>query len=31
MFYNLKRRNSFSNDLSPVKYEKQYFQWHASI
>ena len=25
-FYHPKRRHSFSNDLSPVEYEKQYFQ-----
>lgn len=25
MFYNPKRRHSFSNDMSPVEYEKQYF------
>lgn len=26
MFYNPKRRHSFSNDLSPVEYEKQHVQ-----
>jgi putative transposase len=26
MFHNPKRRHSFSNDMSPVEYEKQYFQ-----
>ena len=31
MFYNPKRRHSFSNDLSPVEYEKQYFQRLASV
>jgi putative transposase len=31
MFYNPKRRRSFSNDLSPVEYEKQYFQRLASV
>jgi putative transposase len=31
MFYNPKRRHNFSNDLSPVEYEKQYFQWLSSI
>ena len=31
MFYNSKRRHSFSNDLSPVEYEKQYFQRLASV
>jgi putative transposase len=31
MFYNPKRRHSFSNDLSPVEYEKQYFQRLLSV
>lgn len=31
MFYNPKRRHSFSNDLSPVEYEKQYFKRLASV
>jgi transposase InsO family protein len=31
MFYNPKRRHSFSNDLSPVEYEKQYFQRLSSV
>jgi len=31
MFYNPKRRHSFSNDLSPVEYEKQYFQRLRSV
>ena len=31
MFYNPKRRHSFSNDLSPVEYEKQYFQRLPSV
>ncbi|MFC5510991.1 IS3 family transposase, partial [Massilia jejuensis] len=31
IFYNPKRRHSFSNDLSPVEYEKQYFQRLASV
>jgi transposase InsO family protein len=31
MFYNPKRRHSFSNDLSSVEYEKQYFQRLASV
>jgi putative transposase len=31
MFYNPKRRHSFSNDLSPIEYEKQYFQRLASV
>jgi putative transposase len=31
MFYNPKRRHSFSNDLSPVEYEKQYFQRLARV
>lgn len=26
MFYNPKRRPSFSNDMSPMEHEKQYFQ-----
>lgn len=31
MFYNSKRRHSFSNDMSPVEYEKQYFQRLSSV
>ena len=31
MFYNPKRRHSFSNDFSPVEYEKPYFQRLASV
>jgi putative transposase len=31
MFYNPKRRHSFSNDMSPVEYEKQHFQRLASV
>ena len=31
MFYNPKRRHSFSNELSPVEYEKQYLQRLASV
>jgi len=31
MFYNPKRRHSFSNDLSPVEYERQYFQRLTSV
>lgn len=31
MFHNPKRRNSFSNDSSPLEYEKQYFQWLSSV
>jgi putative transposase len=31
MFYNPKRRHSFSNDLSPMEYEKQYFQRLSSV
>ncbi len=31
MFYNPKRRHSFSNGLSPVEYEKQYFQRLLSL
>jgi putative transposase len=31
IFYNPKRRHSFSNDLSPVEYEKQYYQRLVSI
>jgi putative transposase len=31
MFYNPKRRHSFSNDLSPVEYEEQFFQRLASV
>lgn len=31
MFYNLKRRHSFSNNMSLVEYEKQYFQRLGSV
>lgn len=31
MFYNPKRRHSFSNQLSPANYEKQYFQRLSSV
>jgi putative transposase len=31
MFYNPKRRHSFSNNLSPVEYEKRYFQRLLSV
>ncbi len=31
MFYNPKRRHSTSNRLSPVEYEKQYFERLASV
>jgi len=31
MFYNPKRRHSFSNDLAPMEYEKQYFQQLRSV
>lgn len=31
MFYNPKRRQSFSNDMSPAEYEKQYFQRLSSV
>jgi hypothetical protein len=31
MFYNPKRRHSFSNDMSPVEYEKQYFRRLSSV
>jgi len=31
MFYNPKRRHSFSNDMSPSEYEKQYFQRLSSV
>jgi len=31
MFYNPKRRHSFSNGLSPVDYERQYFERLASV
>jgi putative transposase len=30
-FYDPKRRHSFSNDLSPMEYEKQYFQRLSSV
>jgi len=31
VFYYPKRRHSFSNDLSPVEYEKQYFKRLANV
>ena len=31
MFYNPKRRHSVSGGLSPVEYEKQYFQRLSSV
>jgi hypothetical protein len=31
MFHNPKRRHSFSNTMSPVEYEKQYFQRLLSV
>ncbi|MCX7216607.1 MAG: IS3 family transposase, partial [Burkholderiales bacterium] len=31
MFYNPKRRHGVSNRLSPVEYEKQYFERLASV
>ena len=31
MFYNPKRQHSFSNNMSPVEYEKQYFQRLGSV
>jgi putative transposase len=31
MFYNPKRRHSFSDDMPPVEYEKQYFQRLSSV
>ena len=31
MFYNPKRRHGFNNKLSPVNYEKQYFERLASV
>ena len=31
MFYNPRRRHSFSNDLSSVEYERQYFQRLSSV
>jgi putative transposase len=31
MFYNLKRRHGYNNRLSPVDYEKQYFERLASV
>ena len=31
MFYNPKRRHSFSNNMAPVEYEKQYFQRLGSV
>jgi len=31
MFYNPKRRHSFSNDVSPVECEKRYFKRLASV
>jgi transposase InsO family protein len=29
--YNPKRRHSFSNDMSPAEYEKQYFKRLSSV
>jgi len=31
MFYNPKRRHGFSNGLSPVEPERQYFEWLKSV
>ncbi len=31
MFYNPKRHHSVSAGMSPVKYEKQYFEWLESV
>lgn len=31
MFYNQKRRHGYNNRLSPVNYEKQYFERLASV
>lgn len=31
MFYYPERRHSFSNHMSPVEYEKQYFQRFGSV
>lgn len=31
MFYNPKRNHGFNNKLSPVNYEKQYFERLASV
>jgi transposase InsO family protein len=31
MFYNPKRRHSFSNDMSPAEYENQYFKRLSSV
>ena len=31
MFYNPKRRHSYANDVSPVQYEKQYFNRLESV
>ena len=31
MFYNPKRRHSFNNGLSPVDFERQYFERLASV
>lgn len=31
MFYNAKRRHGYANDVSPVQYEKQYFNWLESV
>ena len=31
MFYNPKRRHSFSNQMSPVNYERQYFHRLSSV
>jgi len=31
MFYNPKRRHSYNNSLSPVNYDKQYFELLKSV
>ncbi|WP_156396616.1 IS3 family transposase, partial [Noviherbaspirillum sp. Root189] len=31
MFYNSRRRHGYNNHLSPVDYEKQYFERLASV
>ncbi|MFL9711599.1 IS3 family transposase, partial [Methylobacillus sp. Pita1] len=31
MFYNPRRRHSFNNGLSPVEYEKRYFEGLATV
>ena len=31
MFYNPKRRHSYANDVSPVKFEQQYFNRLRSV